>query len=153
MRQSISRIIYSLVLLTALIPIAEASSIKGIEQLDLKQYTGKVVYLDFWASWGKPCQKSFPWMNSMVKRFPTDSFKIVTINLDSNQKAMNEFLSRVPARFDIYHDPSGTLAEKFQLKGMPTSYLINKSGEVVLQHIGFQTHDIPRYEKEIEKLL
>ena len=153
MYQSTSRIICSLALLIALIPIAEASSIKDIEQLDLKQYTGKVVYLDFWASWCKPCEKSFPWMNSMVNRFPTDSFKIVTINLDSDQKAMNDFLSRVPAQFDIYHDPSGTLADKFQLRGMPTSYLINKSGEVVLQHIGFQTHEIPKYEKEIEKLL
>ena len=153
MYQSISRIIYSTALLIALTPIVEASSIKGIEQLDLKQYTGKVVYLDFWASWCKPCEKSFPWMNSLVTRFPSDSFKIVTINLDSDQKAMKGFLLRVPAQFDIYHDPSGTLAEKFQLRGMPTSYLINKSGEVVLQHIGFQTHETPKYEKEIEELL
>jgi len=152
MNRSLSRFIYSLVLLLILIPIAHASSIKNIEQLDLKQYKGKVVYLDFWASWCKPCQKSFPWMNAMVQRYPADRFKIVTINLDSNEKAMNVFLSRVPAQFDIYHDPSGILAEKFQLQGMPTSYLIDKSGKVISRHIGFQTQEIPAYEKEIEGL-
>ena len=66
---------------------------------------------------------------------------------------MNNFLARVPARFDIYHDPSGTLAEKFQLQGMPTSFLIDKSGQVVSHHIGFQTHLIEEYEAEIEALL
>ena len=153
MNRSLTRLIYSLVFLLALITTAQASSIKNIEQLDLKQYIGKVVYLDFWASWCKPCQKSFPWMNGMVQRYPADSFTVVTINLDSDEKAMNVFLSRIPAQFDIYHDPSGTLAEKFQLQGMPTSYLIDKSGKVVSRHIGFQTQEIPAYEKEIESLL
>jgi len=153
MNQSRSRFVYTLLLLLILVPIAHASSIKNIEQLDLKQYKGKVVYLDFWASWCKPCQKSFPWMNAMVERYPAEGFKVITINLDSDSKAMNDFLSRVPAEFDIYHDPSGTLAEKFQLRGMPTSYLIDKSGKVVSRHIGFQTEEIPAYEKEIESLL
>jgi len=152
MYQPLTRYIYSLILLLALLPIAQASSIENIDQLDLKQYKGKVVYLDFWASWCKPCQKSFPWMNDMVQRYPAESFKIITINLDSAEKAMNDFLSRIPAQFDIYHDPSGTLAEKFQLQGMPTSYLIDKSGKVVSRHIGFQTQEIPAYQKEIESL-
>ena len=153
MIQSLTRFIYSLALVLVLIPIAHASGIKNIDQLDLKQYNGKVVYLDFWASWCKPCQKSFPWMNGMVQRYPAEGFKLITINLDNDSKAMNDFLSRVPAQFDIYHDPSGTLADKFQLQGMPTSYLINKSGKVVSRHIGFQTQEIPAYEKEIESLL
>jgi thiol-disulfide isomerase/thioredoxin len=153
LKQLLTRIIYILVLLSALTSGAQASSIKNIDQLDLKQYNGKVVYLDFWASWCKPCQKSFPWMNDMVQRYPVREFKLITINLDSNQKAMNDFLSRVPALFDIYHDPSGTLAEKFQLQGMPTSYLIDKSGKVVTRHIGFQTELISEYEAEIEELL
>ena len=147
-----TRITFSLLLLLALVPMAHAASIKNIEQLDLKQHIGKVVYLDFWASWCKPCEKSFPWMNSLVERFPAEEFVILTVNLDNNRKAMNNFLSRVPAQFDVYHDPMGTLAEKFQLRGMPTSYIIDKSGEVVSRHIGFLTQDIPAYEKEIKAL-
>lgn len=153
MHQCLTRIIYSLALLLALVPVADASSIKNIDQFDLKQFYGKVVYLDFWASWCKPCRKSFPWMNDMIGRYPEQEFKIVTINLDRDPEAMHEFLARVPARFDIYHDPAGTLAEKFQLQGMPTSYLIDKSGQVVSRHIGFQTGLIAEYEAEIEALL
>ena len=153
MHQCLTRIIFSLALLLTLIPVVDASSIKNIDQFDLKQFYGKVVYLDFWASWCKPCRKSFPWMNDMTGRYSEQEFKIVTINLDRDPEAMHEFLARVPARFDIYHDPAGTLAEKFQLQGMPTSYLIDKSGQVVSRHIGFQTGLIAEYEAEIEALL
>ena len=153
MHQCVTRFFYSLVLVLFLVPAAEASSIKNIDQFDLKQFYGKVVYLDFWASWCIPCRKSFPWMNDMVERYPAHEFKIVTINLDRDSEDMYEFLARVPARFDIYHDPAGTLAEKFQLQGMPTSYLIDKTGQVVSRHIGFQTGLIAEYEAEIEALL
>ena len=150
--QRMTRFVYSLLLVICLAPIAHASSIKNIDQFNLEQYRGKVVYLDFWASWCKPCRKSFPWMNSMVERYPAQEFKIVTINLDRDPEAMLDFLARVPARFEIYHDPAGTLAEKFQLQGMPTSYLIDQSGQVVSGHIGFETRLIDEYEEEIEAL-
>jgi len=153
MHQYTTRFVYSLLLVFFLVTTADASSIKNIDQFDLGEYHGKVVYLDFWASWCKPCRKSFPWMNDMIGRYPEQEFKIVTINLDRDPEAMHEFLARVPARFDIYHDPAGTLAEKFQLQGMPTSYLIDKSGQVVSRHIGFQTGLIAEYEAEIEALL
>jgi thiol-disulfide isomerase/thioredoxin len=151
--QRVTRFVYSLLLVLCLAPIAAASNIKNIDQFNLEQYQGKVVYLDFWASWCKPCRKSFPWMNGMVERYPAQKFKIVTINLDRDPEAMHEFLSRVPARFEIYHDSAGTLAEKFQLQGMPTSYLIDRSGQVVSRHIGFETRLIDEYEEEIEALL
>ena len=153
MHQYTTRFVYSLLLVVCLVTTADASSIKNIDQFDLGEYHGKVVYLDFWASWCKPCRKSFPWMNDMIGRYPEQEFKIVTINLDQDPEAMHEFLARVPAQFDIYHDPAGTLAEKFQLQGMPTSYLIDKSGQVVSRHIGFQTGLIAEYEAEIEALL
>ncbi len=153
MHQYTTRFVYSLLLVFCLVTTADASSIKNIDQFDLGEYHGKVVYLDFWASWCKPCRKSFPWMNDMIGRYSEQEFKIVTINLDRDPEAMHEFLARVPARFDIYHDPAGTLAEKFQLQGMPTSYLIDKSGQVVSRHIGFQTGLIAEYEAEIEALL
>ncbi len=153
MPQCVTRFIYSLILVLFLVPVADASSIKNIDHFDLKQFYGKVVYLDFWASWCKPCRKSFPWMNDMVDRYSAQEFIIVTINLDRDPEAMHDFLARVPAQFEIYHDPTGTLAEKFQLQGMPTSYLIDQSGQVVSGHIGFETRLIDEYEEEIEALL
>lgn len=142
---------FLLLLLLVISPLK--ADIYNINQLDLKKHQGKVVYLDFWASWCKPCQESFPWMNSLLKKYPSDKFTIITVNLDAETDAMHSFLSKVKADFDVYHDPSGQIAEQFEIEGMPTSYLIDASGKVVKKHIGFYTKKVDKYEREIEELL
>ena len=141
-----------LILLLLLSPGAQAE-LYAIDDFNLERFQGKVIYLDFWASWCKPCQKSFPWMNSLGEKYSAERFQVVTINLDQESGDMHRFLTRVPASFDIYHDPSGHIAEQFQLEGMPTSYLIDANGKVVNKHIGFYQKKIAEYEKEIEELL
>ncbi|HEY5738699.1 MAG TPA: TlpA disulfide reductase family protein [Gammaproteobacteria bacterium] len=143
--------LFLLLLLVAATPLR--AEIFPIGDLDLKAHRGKVVYLDFWASWCKPCRESFPWMNALLVKYPAENFTVITINLDAETAAMHRFLDKVPANFDIYHDPSGRLAEQFQIEGMPTSYLISPTGEVVKKHIGFYTKHVERYEREIEELL
>jgi len=142
---------FLIVLLLAISPVK--AEIYDIKQLDLGNYQGKVVYLDFWASWCKPCQESFPWMNQLLTRYPADAFTVITVNLDAETDSMHQFLGKVKADFDIFHDPSGRIAEEFKIEGMPTSYLIDASGKVVKKHIGFYTRDIEKYEREIEELL
>ncbi|MCP4472618.1 MAG: TlpA family protein disulfide reductase [Gammaproteobacteria bacterium] len=142
-----------LVLLLLLVISPLKAEIYNIDQLDLKDQVGKVVYLDFWASWCKPCRESFPWMNSLLARYPADRFTVITINLDAETDEMHRFLSKIGAEFDIYHDPSGAIAEQFELEGMPTSYLIDANGKVVRKHIGFYTRKVDEYEREIEELL
>ena len=142
---------YLLLLLLVIAPLK--AEIYDIGQLDLASHKGKVVYLDFWASWCKPCRASFPWMNGLLNKFPADKFTVITINLDAEASEMQRFLDKIPARFDIYHDASGGIAEKFQLEAMPTSYLIDSNGEVVSTHIGFYTSKTDEYEREIEELL
>jgi len=142
---------YLLLLLLVITPLK--AGIYDIDQLDLASHKGKVVYLDFWASWCKPCRASFPWMNSLLSKYPADKFIVITINLDAEKSEMQRFLDKVPAKFDIYRDASGSIAEKFQLEAMPTSYLIDADGKVVSKHIGFYTGKIEEYEREIEELL
>ena len=139
--------------LSLLITNAQAYEIKDIETFDLNQYQGKVIYLDFWASWCKPCRKSFPWMNDLQRKFPGDSFQVVTINVDRKSEDMMTFLQHVPAEFTIYHDPSGKMAQKFQLPAMPTSFIIDKQGKTVNKHIGFYSDKTAEVEAEIEALL
>lgn len=141
------------IMLAMLLTGVNAAEIKNIDDFDLKQYQGKVLYLDFWASWCKPCQKSFPWMNELQTKYPADRFEVVTINLDQKHEDMTEFLAHVPANFTIYHDPSGSFAEKFKLPGMPTSFIIDSDGKAVKKHVGFFTHKTPQIESEIEELL
>jgi thiol-disulfide isomerase/thioredoxin len=142
-----------ILLLLLLVVSPLKAEIYNINQLDLKNHQGKVVYLDFWASWCKPCQKSFPWMNNLMAKYPAENFTVITINLDAESEAMHQFLGKVKADFDIYHDPSGQIAEQFKIEGMPTSYLIDASGKVVKKHIGFYTKHVDKYEREIEELL
>jgi thiol-disulfide isomerase/thioredoxin len=141
-----------IILLLGLQSTSSAGETRDISTFDLSQYQGKVVYLDFWASWCKPCKKSFPWMNQLTRKYADKNFVLVTINLDTDAKAMEKFLEHTPAEFDIFHDPNGSLAEKFQLQGMPTSYLINSNGKVVSRHIGFKTSETNQYQSEIEAL-
>lgn len=140
-------------LLTLVFTGAHAAEIKDIQEFDLNTYQGKVVYLDFWASWCKPCRKSFPWMNALMKKYPRDKFEVVTINVDRNHEDMMTFLQHIPAEFSVFHDPTGGMAQQFQLPAMPTSFIIDQQGKAVKKHVGFFSDKTPTMEAEIEALL
>lgn len=123
------------------------------KKIQLKNYQGRVVYVDFWASWCVPCRRSFSWMNKMQSLHGDEKFSIIAINLDESHGAASEFLQKIPANFDIAYDPSGRTAEAYQLKAMPTSFLINKNGELVHQNIGFRSEDKTELEAKIKQLL
>lgn len=119
----------------------------------LAQHKGKVIYLDFWASWCVPCRKSFPWLNKIQETYATKEFTVISINLDSDKALAEQFLQKLPARFPVVYDPTGDLAKKFEVKGMPSSYLINSAGKITKRHIGFFTEQESAYEEEIEHLI
>ncbi len=121
--------------------------------IKLKDLKGKVVYLDFWASWCDPCRKSFPWMNEMHARYDSKKFVIVAVSLDSKKADATKFLQIVPAKFNIAYDPNGKVAEKYHVKAMPSSYLIDKHGNLVLAHKGYREGDAAEIEEKIRKLI
>jgi len=123
------------------------------KSINLENLKGKVVYLDFWASWCVPCRKSFPWMNEMQSRYDSNKFTIVAVNLDSSKADALKFLQNIPANFDIAYDPEGSVASKYNLKVMPGSYLIDKKGELVFTHKGYREGDSNEIEKKINKLI
>ena len=121
--------------------------------ISLKKLKGKVVYLDFWASWCAPCRKSFPWMNEMSNRYDRKDFIIVAVNLDSSQKDASSFLKKIPADFTIAYDPDGKVAEKYHVSAMPSSYLIDKKGNLVFAHKGYREGEAAEIEEKIRKLI
>ena len=123
------------------------------KNINLENLKGKVVYLDFWASWCDPCRKSFPWMNDMHSRYDSDEFIIVAVNLDTSKTDATKFLQKVPASFNVAYDPDGNVAEKYQLKAMPSSYLIDKRGNLVFAHKGYREGDTTEIEEKIRQLL
>ncbi len=123
------------------------------DQIQLSTFKGEVVYLDFWASWCGPCRKSFPWMNAMHNKYKAQGLRIITINLDKNRKDAQKFLDRYPAEFIVAYDPKGKSAEKYQVMGMPSSYFIDREGEIKIQHKGFRDKDRGKLEETIKLLL
>lgn len=117
------------------------------------QLKGKVVYVDFWASWCVPCRKSFPWMNEMQEKYADNDFTILSVNLDAEANLAEKFLAETPAKFPIFYDPKGKVAKAFKLKGMPSSFLINKAGKIVSSHVGFTEKKKAKYQQEILTLM
>ena len=121
--------------------------------IQLSDYKGQVIYLDFWASWCIPCRKSFPWMNNMQERYSKTGLKIIAVNLDQDPAEVKAFLDKIPAHFTIAYDPEGISAKAFKVKGMPSSYLIDRTGKIVSSHIGFRDKETPEMERKIKNLL
>ncbi|MFZ5756286.1 MAG: TlpA family protein disulfide reductase [Pseudomonadota bacterium] len=120
--------------------------------LDLAQYRGKVVYVDFWASWCVPCRKSFPWLNGMARKYP-DDLVVVGVNVDRERSAAMKFLERHPASFPLVFDPDGKLADEYRLQGMPSSVLIGRDGQIAERHVGFREERLADYEATVRKLI
>ena len=123
------------------------------QTIQLSNYKGKVVYLDFWASWCDPCKRSFPWMNELQALYGKDGFEIIAVNLDTSRKDAEEFLKQMPAKFEIAFDKSGKTAEAYNLKAMPSSFLIDKNGRLVHKSLGYRLEEKKIVEKKIQKLL
>lgn len=135
-------------LLAVYLPAAEAAPPQGLEPV-----TGKVVWVDFWASWCVPCRRSFPWMNTMHRKYGRDGLQIIGVNLDKDRVLADGFLAEVPAEFTLRFDPAGALAKQFAVQAMPSSYLLDADGNVVASHFGFRSADTADYERAIEAAL
>jgi cytochrome c biogenesis protein CcmG, thiol:disulfide interchange protein DsbE len=107
----------------------------------LAELRGKVVFLDFWASWCVPCRHSFPWMNQMHAKYASRGLQVLAINVDAKRADADAFLAKVPAQFAIAFDPQGHTPRAYGVKGMPTSVLIGTNGEVLHHHSGFRDDD------------
>ncbi len=119
----------------------------------LKAHHGKVVLLDFWASWCVPCRRSFPWMNDLHQRQRGHGLVVIGVNVDQERALAEAFLQETPAQFQIEFDVAGQRAKQFGVQAMPTSFLIDRKGQVRHRHAGFRAaHRAPR-EQTIEQLL
>jgi len=121
--------------------------------ISLANLKGQVVYVDFWASWCTPCRKSFPWMNKMHAKYKSQGLTIIGISLDSTRKGAKKFLKKVPALFSIAYDHEGHMADEYNVQVMPTSYLIDRQGNLIMTHKGFRSKHEKALEEEFIKAL
>lgn len=121
--------------------------------LDLSTHAGHVVYLDFWASWCKPCRHSFPWLEVLKDRYAKRGLDVVTVNVDRDRKAAEAFLADLNSDLDVVWDPDGKIAGAFDLEAMPSSYIFDRDGTLRDRHVGFDPKTTADVERELESLL
>jgi thiol-disulfide isomerase/thioredoxin len=120
---------------------------------DLTRHHGRVVIVDFWASWCKPCRQSIPWLNAMRARYGADGLEVIGVNVDANRDDADRFLREVPIEFEIVFDPHGELAKEFKVRGMPSSYVFDRTGKLVQTHLGFRDAQMDENEATLRALL
>ena len=122
-------------------------------QVALSELRGKVVYVDFWASWCAPCRQSFPWMKSLSERFADRGLVVVAVNLDKDRAAAADFLARYPVPFAVAFDPSGKTAAAFHVQAMPSSFIVGRDGTIVAEHQGFEPATGRHVEEQLKEVL
>jgi len=126
----------------------------GLEGKLPDQLKGKVVLLDFWASWCGPCKESFPVMEELHEKYGSKGLVVLAVNVDEKADAMKDFLKDHPVKFVLVHDATKKLVGAAKIASMPTSFLINSYGQVVSVHKGFHGKETANeYVAEVEKLL
>jgi cytochrome c biogenesis protein CcmG/thiol:disulfide interchange protein DsbE len=123
------------------------------KKISLAALRGKVVLVDFWASWCAPCKEEMPVLESLHKRFKDSGLVIIGVSVDNEAANAKKFLSSVKVSFPIVHDAGHAVADKFKPPRMPTSYVIDKAGKIRFIHAGFRKEDAKKLEDEIIKLL
>ena len=108
------------------------------KQIDLNEFKGNLILLNFWASWCAPCREEMPSLDSLQSNMKLDNLKIFPINVgkDSIKKSLAFFKELKIKNLDLYFDTPVTLAKKLNLRGIPTTILIDKNGSEFARIVG-----------------
>lgn len=103
--------------------------------------SGKVVYLDFWASWCAPCKASFPIINQWHNQLASKGLVVLGVNVDENEADMTAFLKKNSVAFPVVRDAAHKLVSTANVSTMPTSFLVDRKGVIRHVHSGFHKKD------------
>ena len=107
----------------------------------IADYKGKLIYLDFWASWCGPCRQSFPFLHDLQEQYADNGFVVIAVNVDSTLEQALSFLEKFPTNYPILIDHKNEMSATYEVQGLPTSFLIDENGTVIYKHLGFKEHD------------
>ncbi|MFO0676729.1 MAG: TlpA disulfide reductase family protein [Polyangiaceae bacterium] len=134
-------------------PDLSFESANGKGKFSLSGAKGKVVLVDFWATWCEPCKKSFPKLQDLNVKYKAQGLVIVGVSQDEEKDGIAEFGKTYGAEFNLGWDKGKDIAKKWSPPNMPSSFLVDKKGVVRQVHLGFRDGDEDKLEKEIKELL
>jgi thiol-disulfide isomerase/thioredoxin len=139
----------------SVMPDCALTSLTDKQSYNLQQFKGKVIYVDFWASWCGPCAKSFPFMNELSRDLKNKGLQVIGVNMDETPADAQNFLAQYPASFDIAKAANGNeqCAKDFGVQAMPSTYLVDRKGTVRQVHLGFRAGEAKELRTLVEQLL
>lgn len=149
-------------LLLALLTTAEArESAPGFvgydlqtgDQVSLADYRGKIVLVDFWASWCPPCLESLPAWEKLRKKMGPGDFEVIAINVDEDTDDGLRFLRDQLVSYPVLADPKGEIGKPYGVRSLPRYFVVDREGHIVSVYRRFKTGDEVRLEQEISALL
>ena len=125
----------------------------GKGKFDLAKVKGKVVVVDFWATWCDPCKKSFPKLQDLYTKYNASGMELVGISEDEENSGISEFGNAHGAKFPLAWDDGKSIAGQWQPKSMPSTFVVDRNGIVRFAHLGYHDGDEAEIEKEVKSLL
>ena len=135
------------------LPDVTLPALRGGAPVALAALRGRVTYVDFWASWCVPCRESMPLLDTLYKRHRDAGFSVVGINKDVSAADAERFLGKVGVSFPLAADAKDAAARAFDVKAMPSGYLVDRKGVVRHVHRGFTAETGAALEREVDSLL
>jgi peroxiredoxin len=135
------------------LPLLLPAGKTGEETLTLSDLRGKVVFLNFWATWCPPCRDEMPSMESLYNRFRDREFEMLAVNCMEEAAIVRNFKEEYNLTFPILLDSDGRVSNAYGIRAIPMTFLINKDGRIVVRFVGSIDWDTPEIHKALEMLL
>jgi thiol-disulfide isomerase/thioredoxin len=123
------------------------------QDVSLAQYKGQVVMLNFWASWCGPCRQEMPLLESIYKKYNKAGFTLIGVNVEPDSQKANEWLKATPVSFPILYDKDSKVSKLYDVAGMPSTVIIDRSGNLRVLHRGYKPGDENEYLDSIRTLI
>jgi thiol-disulfide isomerase/thioredoxin len=116
-------------------PALELADLNGLKHR-LADYRGKVVLINFWATWCEPCRDEMPSMQRLKNRFADKPFIVLAVNIGESEVRIGEFLQKLPLDFTVLRDHSSAAMKAWRVRGLPASFVVGPDGRIRYSHIG-----------------
>lgn len=127
--------------------------LRGGGMVKLAELRGQVVMLNFWASWCGPCRQEFPILDEMYRKYRPMGFTLLGVNVESETRDAERFLSATPVSFPIVFDRENAVSGRYGVSAMPTTLLVDRKGNVRWLHRAYKPGDENEYMNQLRRLL
>ncbi|MCU7920578.1 MAG: TlpA family protein disulfide reductase [Candidatus Thiodiazotropha sp. (ex Epidulcina cf. delphinae)] len=123
------------------------------ENIKLSELRGQVVMVNFWASWCGPCRQEMPLLQQLYERYQSMGFTLLGVNVDEEQAAAEKMLRDIPVSFPVLYDDKSRVSKAYRVKAMPSTFMIDRDGQVRYLHKGYKPGYEADYQEQIRELL